>query len=618
MNFHSRLRAAMTLARATLLEARNAQGHWTGELSSSPLSTATAVCALAVAGQQASSSSVPATAQISRGLDWLAANMNADGGWGDTSLSVSNISTTTLCWAVFGVVPGAEEKYRAIVHGAERWLRQRAGSLAPGPLAAAIIQRYGNDRTFSVPILTTCALAGRLGAPREAWSQIIPLPFELAVCPPEWFAALRLPVVSYALPALIAMGVARHRHRPSRNPVARLVRNLTERRAMAVLGKIQPDNGGFLEATPLTSFVVMSLAASGYAEHAVTRKGVEFLLASARPDGSWPIDTNLATWLTTLAVNALGLDAREVLSAQELGSIREWLLRQQYRERHPYTNAPPGGWAWTNLPGGVPDADDTAGALLALRNLGAIDERAREAGRAGIGWLLNLQNSDGGVPTFCRGWGKLPFDQSSADLTAHAMRAWAAWLPDLLPKQQRRVLKALAQAGRFLKSNQEQESNPAGGWKPLWFGDQHGQDEINWTYGTSRVLLALSMTALQAGVETRIHAAAHWLVKTQRSDGGWGGGHSGGESSVEETALAVEALASLLENHGGKVSEVHSDEIQSAMTKGVSWLIGHIENGSWIKPAPIGFYFAKLCYFERLYPVIFTVGALGRAARVLR
>ncbi|HEX4645708.1 MAG TPA: squalene--hopene cyclase, partial [Verrucomicrobiae bacterium] len=89
-------------------------------------------------------------------------------------------------------------------------------------------------------------------------------------------------------------------------------------------------------------------------------------------------------------------------------------------------------------------------------------------------------------------------------------------------------------------------------------------------------------------------------------------------SSVEETALAVEALASLLENPGGKVSEAHSDEIQSAMTKGVSWLIGHIENGSWIKPAPIGFYFAKLWYFERLYPVIFTVGALGRAARVLR
>ena len=36
---------------------------------------------------------------------------------------------------------------------------------------------------------------------------------------------------------------------------------------------------------------------------------------------------------------------------------------------HPYTNADPGGWAWTNLPGGVPDADDTPGAILALLQL---------------------------------------------------------------------------------------------------------------------------------------------------------------------------------------------------------------------------------------------------------
>lgn len=615
MNLHARLSSALTLARSTLLEARDARGCWTGELASSALSTATAVCALAVAGRQGSSFS-QATAQISRGLDWLAANVNADGGWGDTILSLSNISTTTLCWAAFGVAPGAEEKYQAVVKGAERWLREHAGSIAPGPLATAIINRYGEDRTFSVPILTTCALAGRLGATEEAWSQVIQLPFELAVCPPEWFAALRLPVVSYALPALIAMGVARHRHRPSRNPLARLVRNLTERRAMAVLGKIQPGNGGFLEATPLTSFVVMSLAASGYAQHAVTRKGAGFLLASARADGSWPIDTNLATWLTTLAVNALGRDARDALPLEESARIREWLLRQQYRELHPYTNAPPGGWAWTDLPGGVPDADDTAGALLALRNLGPVDERAQEAARAGINWLLNLQNSDGGVPTFCRGWGKLPFDQSGADLTAHAMQAWAAWLPDLPVEQQRRIFRAMTRAARFLKASQEQKGDLGGGWKPLWFGDQYGRDEINWTYGTSRVLLALSATAPQFGVGMQTSAAALWLVKTQRADGSWGGGHRGGEPSVEETALAVEALAGLLENPDGVAAQDRSREIHSAMGKGVAWLLDRIEDGSWTKPAPIGFYFAKLWYFERLYPLIFTVGALRRALSV--
>jgi squalene-hopene/tetraprenyl-beta-curcumene cyclase len=78
--------------------------------------------------------------------------------------------------------------------------------LEPDRLAPAVVARYGKDRTFSVPILTLCALAGRLGTGRDAWRHVIPLPFELAACPPGWFAALRLPVVSYALPALIAIG----------------------------------------------------------------------------------------------------------------------------------------------------------------------------------------------------------------------------------------------------------------------------------------------------------------------------------------------------------------------------------------------------------------------------
>lgn len=614
MNLQLRLREALDLARSTLLEARNAQGHWTGELSSSALSTATAVFALALAERHGQSGSTRTAGQLARGLAWLAANVNADGGWGDTILSKSNISTTTLCWAVFGLVPGAEAKNRAVVKGAEDWLRRNAGSLAPDALCAAIIGRYGKDRTFSVPILTMCALAGRLGDATEAWSHVIQLPFELAVCPPELFAALRLPVVSYALPALIAMGVARHRHQPSRNPLARFVRNLTERRAMGVLSNIQPSNGGFLEATPLTSFVVMSLAASGYAQHQVTRKGIEFLASSAQADGPWPIDTNLATWLTTLAVNALGPDARDVLPVQEALVIRDWLLRQQYRQLHPYTNAPPGGWAWTDLPGGVPDADDTAGALLALRNLGVIDAGVRNAVWAGIDWLLHLQNRDGGLPTFCRGWGNLPFDQSGADLTAHAVRAWTAWLPDLPPEEQARVRRALARAGQFLRVSGQRQGDLVGAWKPLWFGDQYRPDEINWTYGTSRVLLALP----QCAAEPCAPAAARWLVEAQRIDGSWGGGKASAKSSVEETALAVEALAGLLENHSGMFSKDQLRETESAMTKGVAWLMDRVEDGSWLKPAPIGFYFAKLWYYEPLYPLIFTLGALGRAARAWR
>ncbi len=640
----ARLQAALTRATADLLAARTADGPWTGELSSSALSTATAVTALAVAQRELPTANYASS--LTSGLNWLAQNQNTDGGWGDTIKSLSNLSTSTLCWAAFGAVPGADEKHRVTVSRAESWITAKAGGLDPDKLAPAIIARYGKDRTFSVPILTLCALAGRLGAGRAAWRHVIPLPFELAAMPHQFFAALRLPVVSYALPALIAIGQARHRHSPSRNPFARSIRNLTAKRTLRVLTEIQPENGGFLEATPLTSFVTMSLAGSGLANHPVTQRGLEFLLKSQRSDGSWPIDTNLATWVTTLAVNALHGDVRQTdthqgheprASVLECGGtpplsdppgpsnsaralaqsktsgqearfmgrrIRAWLLAQQYRVEHPYTHAPPGGWAWTDLPGGVPDADDTAGALLALRKLGPIDEPTRAAAMAGVRWLLDLQNSDGGIPTFCRGWGALPFDRSSADITAHAIQAWLAWKKEL-PQLETAIDAAIRKALAFLFRVQRKD----GSWIPLWFGNQWIDDDENPVYGTSRVVAALSQVppslALKKGVR--------WLAGAQLPDGGWGA-RSAAQSSVEETALAVEALAASC----GVIADADlKSSSQSSALRGTEWLIQRVESGDWMTPSPIGFYFAKLWYYERLYPMIFTVGALRQARQCL-
>jgi squalene-hopene/tetraprenyl-beta-curcumene cyclase len=51
------------------------------------------------------------------------------------------------------------------------------------------------------------------------------------------------------------------------------------------------------------------------------------------------------------------------------------------------------------------------------------------------------------------------------------------------------------------------------------------------------------------------------------------------------------------------------------LSRGVNWLISAVESGDWTQVSPIGFYFAKLWYHERLYPIIFTVAALGQALR---
>src|SRR5262249_27095066 len=134
----------------------------------------------------------------------------------------------------------------------------------------------------------------------------------------------------------------------------------------------------------------------------------------------------------------------------------------------------------------------------------------------GLSWLSRLQNRDGGMPTFCRGWGKLPFDRSGTDLTAHAIRAIHAWGARFLAdgtSVRLRVLSVLARAvGLPVRVNGvlvpipsrdqlartcnlgldylAREQRPDGSWLPLWFGNQHTPDDSNPTYGTAKVLAA--------------------------------------------------------------------------------------------------------------------------------
>ncbi|MBI2684691.1 MAG: squalene--hopene cyclase [Acidobacteria bacterium] len=581
--------AALRRTRRNLVERLNAErvsgGWWEGHLASSALSTATAIGALTLASSH----------EVSRSLDWLARSQNEDGGWGDTVLSLSNISTTVLCWCAFAIA-GAEARYRSTIEGAETWLTNAAGGTGAPQLTKAILHRYGADRTFSVPILTVMAIAGKLGQGREAWREIPQLPFELAACPHQIFGALGLPVVSYALPALIAIGQVRHHYRPSRNPVTRALRNCLTPKALRLLRHIQPSTGGYLEATPLTSFVVMSLAFAGRKRHSVAEQGIRFLAQSMRPDGSWPIDTNLATWITTLSIDALSpLPANEhPLDPTARNAIRDWLLAQQYQVEHPYTHAAPGGWAWTPLPGGVPDADDTPGALLALRQLGPIDARTRAAAANGTRWLLDLQNNDGGMPTFCRGWGRLPFDRSGTDLTAHAVAAWQEWLPELPDNLRARTKKSLGRATEFLVRNQKRD----GSWTPLWFGNEHVERQENQTYGTARVVPSL-LRANHPAAET----ALEWLGKTQNKDGGWGGG-PGTSSTIEESSLALHALAG-----------ANRPTLNPNISRGAAWLIEATSEGRKTPPSPIGLYFASLWYYDDLYPLIFSTGALSRLLR---
>lgn len=521
---------AIQNARERLLAELLPEGRWEGGLSSSALATAVASFALKQAGK---------TELAERGFKWLEDHRNEDGGWGDSPESPSNFTTTLLARCALDMETGDPEK-----------------------LVGEILHFYGEDRTFSVPILTMCMLSGKLGGD---WSLVPQLPFELAVFPHKLYRFLNLPVVSYALPALIAIGLVRHKHLPVKTA---FYRNGLINKVLGILRDIQPESGGFLEAAPLSGFVAMSLIGAGQGRHPVAQHCIRFLEETVRDDGSWPIDINLSSWVTSLSIRALEGD----LSEEQQTKLHDHLINTQWQEEHPFTHAEPGGWGWTNRQGGVPDADDTAAALIALHQLGCETEIAEK----GILWLMQLQNRDGGMPTFCKGWGKLPFDRSCADLTAHMIRAFALWMDQVDENCQAAMIDSIQTGLEYLEKNQR----PDGSWVPLWFGSQSHPDQENPVYGTCRVLEGL------VGLDEKAFPRVGHLRARGRQ---FLEGLDYGGLCVEELALAA-----------------------GLSGKGVNLLLEKTANGTAFPASPIGLYFASLWYSEKLYPLIFTLEALKR------
>ena len=487
-------KVALDRVKEVLLSHQEKSGLWRGYLSSSALATAVAMSALSIIDNEEHVS------VINKGLGWLRYSQNNDGGWGDSPESPSNLSTTLLVRAAFEIaakksVPEDSETISRM----EAYISNLAGT-TPKERAQKLLESYAPDKTFAVPILANLALAELV-----PWKEIPSLPFEFSLLPRFLYRFVKLEVVSYALPALIAVGQLLAIKKGER------LRSLFVNPALNVLEKTQPENGGFLEATPLTAFVCMSLAATGHRDNLVVKKGRQFLLRSQREDGSWPIDTDLALWLSTSAINALS--SRGEYKGPHKEALLDQFMKNQQREIHPFTGARPGGWAWTDLPGGVPDCDDTAGALLALSNL---DEDRNlstvKSATKGIHWLLSLQNDDGGWPTFCRGWGHLPFDKSTADITAHILRALTAW-----KEVSAQIPRAIERGFDFLASTQ----GANGKWVPLWFGNQFNKDFGNPVFGTSRVLCAYG--ALERQEDEAAKRGMRFLIESQKDDGSWGG-----------------------------------------------------------------------------------------------
>ena len=698
MELKTQIRKRLEQVAGQIEDLRTADGHWVGELSSSALSTATAVTAIAFYLEASELEDEELQRQVEAGISWLVDQQNDDGGFGDTPLSHSNISTTMLAVASLHACGRADE-FAANIANAQTYIDSKGG-------IEGLRARYGNDKTFAVPILAHCAMAGIV-----PWREVSALPFEAACVPQRFYNLMQLPVVSYAIPALVAIGQAKFVHDPPWDPIRKTIRSWCVEPSLKVLQRMQPESGGYLEAVPLTSFVVMALVKCGRHEHPVVQAGIRFLRESFRgcgfqpqsfgnpglhplgqrndgcqpldenrsdgfqPSqltddatagsrhheqrdamqtiaagshnhelGTWPIDTNLATWGTTLTVNALANNTtffRTQLSTNKLAwrNCVDWIISCQTKTKHPFTGAQPGGFGWTDLSGSVPDADDTPGALIALKHfsdqadawcdptIAQTRKEIEQSARAGVQWLIDLQNRDSGWPTFCKGWGKLPFDRSGADITAHSIRGLIAWQDQI---DNPKILKSIDRGFQYLQRQQR----PDGSWLPLWFGNQDTEDEINPWYGTAKVLLAYRDANLFDTEPAKI--GLEWILENQNEEGGWGGGESLnwaelhrafrpelstpgdfaelGNSSVEETALCVETLLHAADC--GLFDDAFRDRLRESAARGIQWLLDAIELDCVSIHWPIGFYFAKLWYYEKMYPLVFATGALTQALSV--
>jgi len=77
-------------------------------------------------------------------------------------------------------------------------------------------------------------------------------------------------------------------------------------------------------------------------------------------------------------------------------------------------------------------------------------------------------------------------------------------------------------------------------------------------------------------------------------------------NSGEAAGAALENAVNHANTGGGK------ERSQQAIIRGIDFLLRAIDRNQHRLPWPIGFYFAKLWYHERLYPLIFSTSALAK------
>jgi squalene-hopene/tetraprenyl-beta-curcumene cyclase len=246
-----------------------------------------------------------------------------------------------------------------------------------------------------------------------------------------------------------------------------------------------------------------------------------------------------STALCAMALHASGMHAE----SPALARAQQLLLDAQTRDAMPRANQRKngarrtGGWPFQRGNTTMPDADDTGVVVAALAILGG-----ERAGRSlfhaldeGVAWLRDMQNPDGGFPTFV--WGlpskkpgpmflrDFPVTFDDLGVLASLLRSPPPELGDpSLEGVTGRVLWGLGSAGvgrddpavgravAFLQHQQCESGAWWGRWKVCYLAE------------TATVLLGLGAVG-EDMTSAYVRRAVSWVISRQNDDGGFGESH---------------------------------------------------------------------------------------------
>jgi squalene-hopene/tetraprenyl-beta-curcumene cyclase len=559
-----RPRVARAVAKATdyLYDRQRADGGWTDRMSSSTISTAIGLLALARADRTAHAG------RLRAGLEWLRDNQRPDGGWSLVDADPpSSEHITAFAVAAFKVID--PETYAGCIDSGMAYINAHGGESVITPDLSD-----GGPRTWREIVPIVWAMEGLRPVDSQP-SQ----PMEVMLFP----AGLRNRA-SIVLPGVLGLGIGQRRVLPA-GRLKRFCQWLAEPKALSWLRAVLGPNGGIEECALMCALVYSGLRSAGPDVGADIQRGcLDFLLSTMRPDGSWPIDRDLEIAVTSYCVLALAECEHDLATDPRLARTLEWLLSVQWTKPFAPLKMPPGGWSWAS-PSGWPESEDTAVVLAALAELGM----SRLDGRIQLGlrWLEGMQNRDGSWSEWMRN-STMIHDGPCPGVTAHALMAFNKY-----GTGEDRA-KLVSRALKYFETTQSAD----GSFSSLWFRDN--------THGTAKVLEAYVELGMPGDPVAR--RAAAWLLQNQRADGAWPaksieGPPDGG--TAEETGWAVYSLL-----------RAGQPPFSEPVMRAVEWLVDNQNaDGTW-RPQGVGLYYDTLYYSDDLIAHAYPLRATARWSRV--